>query len=64
MGFLEKYSLVAVLVAASVAATAADTVVIKRPPDYLFTTASGRSLNLMTFDTLEEAWAEVQAKYA
>ena len=63
MKSLKKYLLAALLAATSITAAAVDTVVIKRTPDYMFSTASGRSLGLMFFDTLDEAWAEVQAKY-
>jgi RHS repeat-associated protein len=37
--------------------------VVKKSPSFFYTTASGRSQQIMSFSSLSEAWAEVRAKY-
>ena len=65
MTIIKKFVSVFLLLIFAVQGVAlAEVQIVKKDPMYKFTSASGRSPQLMYFDTLDEAFAEVKARYA
>lgn len=65
MTIIKKFVSVFLLLIFAVQGVAlAEVQIVKKDPMYKFTSASGRSPQLMYFNTLDEAFAEVKARYA